>query len=101
MEAFVPEGRVREWLQAFENLLKRSRWLIVWLIVACAEASGFAEMAEKQWDILTAPWLQRHRLGNLHKHGLAEEKHLSPSQRAELLHVRMPGIGDVCCVKGA
>ncbi|CAE6955787.1 Gars1 [Symbiodinium natans] len=33
------------------------------------KASGFAEMAEKQWDILT-------------------EKHLSPSQRAELLHVR-------------
>jgi len=34
-----------------------------------AETSGFAEMAEKQWDILT-------------------EKHLSPGQRAELLHVR-------------
>ncbi|CAE7555429.1 Gars1 [Symbiodinium pilosum] len=34
-----------------------------------AESSGFAEVAEKQWDILT-------------------EKHLSPGQRAELLHVR-------------
>jgi hypothetical protein len=33
------------------------------------EGSGFVEMAEKQWDVMT-------------------EKHLSPAQKAELLHVR-------------
>ena len=34
-----------------------------------SDGGGFAEIAEKQWDVMT-------------------EKHLSPAQKAELLHVR-------------
>ena len=46
-------------------------------------------MAEKQWDILTAPCLPNALHASDSSFGSQlEEKHLSPGQRAELLHVR-------------
>eukprot|EP00931_Biecheleriopsis_adriatica_P050713 TRINITY_DN2938_c0_g1_i1.p1 TRINITY_DN2938_c0_g1~~TRINITY_DN2938_c0_g1_i1.p1 ORF type:complete len:793 (-),score=191.70 TRINITY_DN2938_c0_g1_i1:160-2538(-) len=41
----------------------------LWKELPAQETSGFAEIAETQWDVMT-------------------EKHLSPVQRAELLHIR-------------
>ena len=40
-----------------------------WVAIEAISPKGFAELAEKQWDVMT-------------------EKHLNPAQKAELLHVR-------------